>query len=170
MKVLIVYDSQYGNTERLAQVIGDAFAGQLRVLRASEANPSELKSIEVLIVGSPTQGGRPTQAIANFLGRIPSKGLRGVRVAAFDTRLSARNRGLGMRLLIRIVGYAGNRIAARLQAAGGSLLAPPEGFIVERKEGPLKQGEIERAAAWAEQLQQTDRIEQPAVIRPTEHV
>jgi len=35
---------------------------------------------------------------------------------------------------------------------GGRLVAEPEGFIVENKEGPLKQGELERANKWAKQL------------------
>ncbi len=31
----------------------------------------------------------------------------------------------------------------------GYLAAEPEGFIVEDSEGPLKKGELERAAIWA---------------------
>ena len=63
MKTLIVYDSAYGNTEKIAKAIGDAITGEAKVLRVSEVNPSEFKTFDLLIVGSRTYGGRPTQAI-----------------------------------------------------------------------------------------------------------
>lgn len=59
MKALIVYDSMYGNTEKIAKSIGGAITGDVKVLRISEVIPSELESLDFLIVGSPTQGGRP---------------------------------------------------------------------------------------------------------------
>ena len=58
MKALIVYDSVYGNTEKIAKAIGGAITGEVRVLRVDESNSAELESIDLLIVGSPTQGGR----------------------------------------------------------------------------------------------------------------
>ncbi len=36
--------------------------------------------------------------------------------------------------------------------AGGELAAPAEGFFVVDTEGPLQEGELERAAAWARQV------------------
>jgi len=36
-----------------------------------------------------------------------------------------------------------------MEGKGGYLAAEPEGFIVEDSEGPLKKGELERAASWA---------------------
>jgi hypothetical protein len=35
------------------------------------------------------------------------------------------------------------------KAVGGQRAAPPEGFIVLGMKGPLKEGEVERAVAWA---------------------
>ena len=49
-------------------------------------------------------------------------------------------------------GYAAPRIVRSLVGNGGSLLAPPEGFVVLGIEGPLKAGELERAASWATEL------------------
>jgi len=144
VKVLIVYDSVCGNTERIAKAVGDAIAGEVRVLRVGEANSSELKTFDLLIVGSPTQGGRPTLAIQEFL-RIREPVIKGISVAAFDTRLSTR--------LVGIFGYAAVRIADSLKRNGGTLIAPPEGFFVKGKEGPLKEGELERAAEWAKEIE-----------------
>ena len=144
MKVLIVYDSVYGNTEGIARAIGGAIAGEVKVLRAGEVNPSEYESIGLLIVGSPTQGGRPLPSIKNLLNSIPESSLKGINVAAFDTRLTAK--------WVVIFGYAAGRIANNLKNKGGNLVVSPEGFFVKGTKGPLKEGELERAAAWAEEV------------------
>jgi len=141
MKALIVYDSAYGNTEKVAKTIGGAITGEVKVLRVGEVNPEELKTFDLLIVGSPTQGGRPTRAIQDFLNKVPAAALNGINVAAFDTRLSTR--------LVGIFGYAAGRIASSLKRNGGTLLVSPEGFFVKGTQGPLKEGELERAANWA---------------------
>jgi flavodoxin I len=143
MKALIVYDSVYGNTEKIARAIAGALtpSGEVKVLRAGELNPSEFESVDLLVVGSPTQGGRPTPAIKEFLSKIPANALKNVSVTSFDTRFSTR--------LVRPFGYAAGRIADILKDKGGHLAAPPEGFIVKGKEGSLKEGELERAAGWA---------------------
>jgi flavodoxin I len=143
MKVLIVYDSVYGNTERIAKAIAEAVgsSGEVRALRADETNPSELASGDLLIVGSPTHGGRPTSPVQDFLNKITQQSLQGISVAAFDTRSQTK--------LARVFGNAAGRIARNLKTKGGVLIASPEGFIVEGTRGPLKEGELERAAGWA---------------------
>jgi flavodoxin I len=143
MKVVIVYDSVYGNTERIAGAIAEAItpSSEVKVLRAGEANPSELASIGLLIVGCPTHGGRPTPAIQDLLNKVTQQSLKGINVAAFDTRSQAK--------LARVFGYAAGRIARNLKRKGGTLIAPPEGFFVTGTKGPLKEGELERAAGWA---------------------
>ena len=162
MKVLIIYDSLFGNTEQIAQAIGHALGSQedVEVLRVGNVKPEQLTGLKLLIVGSPTQRFRPTPAINNLLGRIPMNGLRGVKVAAFDTRLSMNDidppivRFIG-RLVVGLFGYAAKPIADRLKKKGGELTIPPEGFYVKGTEGPLKEGELERAADWARQIMAT---------------
>ena len=146
MKTLVVYDSVYGNTEKIARAIGEAIApsGELKVLRASEAKPSDLQSLDLLIVGAPTQAGKATTAIQEFLDKIPANALKNVRVAAFDTRVKV--------FIAKLFGYAAGRIADSLKDKGGNLAAAPEGFLVKGREGPLVEGELERAAGWAKGL------------------
>jgi len=149
MKVLIVYDSVYGNTEKIAMAIAGAITGEVKVLRVGEVNPSELESVNLLIVGSPVHAGRPTPDTKKLINRIPANALKNVGVTSFDTRFSEKDKGVGIRILLKILGYAAGRIAGRLKGKGGHLVAPPEGFIVNDAEGPLKEGELERAASWA---------------------
>ena len=144
MKVLIVYDSVHGNTEKIAEAIGDAITGDVEVLHADEEGSSELDAFCLIIVGSPTHGGRPTSAIRDFLKKIPASALKGTSVAAFDTRLPAK--------WVRIFGYAAGRIGDSLKRKGGNLIASPEPFFVEGTEGPLKEGELDRATGWAKEI------------------
>ena len=146
MKALIVYDSVYGNTEKIARAIAAAItpSSDVKVVRVTEVAPSELGSIDLLIVGSPTQNSKPTKAIQEFLSKIPANALKNVSVTSFDTRLKMFvAKLLGERI------YAAGAIANSLKGKGGHLVTQPEGFIVEGREGPLKQGELERAADWA---------------------
>lgn len=144
MNALVVYDSQYGNTEKIARAVGSALGPDARVMRAGGVDPADLESVDLLVVGSPTHGGRPTEAIQGLLGRLEGSLPAGMRVAAFDTRLAAK--------WVRIFGYAAPKIAGALENAEGTLVAPGEGFVVKGREGPLKDGELERAASWAREL------------------
>jgi flavodoxin I len=141
MRTLVVYDSLYGNTEKIAKAIGGAISGgEVRVLRAGEVGPQEMDNISLLVVGAPTQGGRATPAIRDFLDRVSKAEINGLDAAAFDTRhVSA---------MTKIFGYAAGRIAGDLKKKGAHLIAEPEGFFVTGTKGPLKEGELERAAAW----------------------
>jgi flavodoxin I len=142
MKVLIVYDSVYGNTEKIARAIAEVItpSNEVKVLQAGEVNPSELEPIELLIVGSPTHAGGPTPPIQDLLNKVP-KFTQSINVAAFDTRSQSK--------FARVFGNAARRIASNLERKGGVLIMSPEGFLVTGTKGPLKEGELERAAAWA---------------------
>lgn len=67
-----------------------------------------------------------------------------------DTRISVNDANSRLlTVLVKIFGYAAKPIAKKLIKKGGKLLIPPEGFFVKDSEGPLKAGELERAANWA---------------------
>jgi flavodoxin I len=141
METLVIYDSTWGNTEKIAQAVGQAIGAKVR--RVGQVSPSDLKGFDLVVVGSPTLGGRPTEAIQALLKAVGSA-LRGVNVAAFDTRLTSR--------WVRIFSYAAPRMAGSLKEVGATLRGSPEGFFVLGKEGPLKEGELERAALWAKEM------------------
>jgi flavodoxin len=151
MNAWVVYDSEYGNTEKIARVIGDALGPDGQVVRAGGVDPADLEIVDLLVVGSPTHGGGPTEGVQGLLNRLGGSLPAGIRVAAFDTRLAAR--------WVRIFGYAAPKIAGALEEAGATLVAPAEGFVVKGREGPLKDGELERAADWAMGLSGSDARE-----------
>jgi flavodoxin len=156
MKILIIYDSLYGNTEKIAKIIGNTIGqqGEVEVLRVGDVKPFQLSGIKSLVVGSPTQQFRPTAAMKGFLSSIPKNGLKGVKVAVFDTRLTLTEieKTPPLAFFERIFGYAAQRIAKTLKAKGGELMLPGEGFLVEGTKGPLVEGEEARARNWARKL------------------
>ncbi len=150
---MVVYDSAYGNTAKVAEAIGEALGSQeeVQTLRVGDVQPGDLGRLGLLVVGSPTQKFRPLPSITQFLKGIPRDAIRGVKVAAFDTRFTEENIAK-IRILeffVRIFGYAAKPIADRLVKKGGELIAPPEAFYVVDTKGPLLEGELERAATWA---------------------
>ena len=158
MKVRVVYDSVFGNTERVARAMGEALSpqGDVETVRVGDVQPEELRGLDLLIVGSPTRAFRPTGATTKFMRAIPENGLKGAKVAAFDTRISTADANSRvLTVMVKLFGYAADPIARQLTKKGGEPAVAPEGFFVAGTEGPLKEGELERAAAWAERITAT---------------
>ncbi|MDP9236190.1 MAG: hypothetical protein M3P30_02125 [Chloroflexota bacterium] len=99
MKALVVYDSVFENTAVVARAIAGALSGDVQYVR--DADPLEAGGVGLLVVGSPTHGGRPTPAIEAYLKAIPSGSLKHVRVAVFDTRVAPTERAFPLRLLMK---------------------------------------------------------------------
>lgn len=89
MTALVLYDSLYGNTERIAEAIAQAVVqalaevasepGGARAVRVREVDPSALEGCTLLVVGSPTHGGRPSADMQAFLKSLAGGDLQGVR-------------------------------------------------------------------------------------------
>jgi flavodoxin I len=152
MKALVVYDTFFGNTEQIARAVGNALgsAQEVSTLPVGEVQGQQLAGLQLLVVGSPTRGFRPTPKITDFLKGLAGDSLGGVKVAAFDTRIAPGDINSSvLRALVKLGGYAAKPIAERLRKRGGELVVPPEGFAVKGTEGPLAEGELERATQWA---------------------
>ncbi len=156
MRTLIIYDSQFGNTEKIALTIGSVLQqrGEVQAVRVGDVKPDLLKGIDLLVVGSPTQQFRATEAMRLFLKNMPKEVVKGIRVAAFDTRLTQAfiDKHPPLPFFEKIFGYAAERIAKALKDKGGELVVPGEGFYVDDTEGPLVEGEMERSEQWARKL------------------
>jgi flavodoxin len=152
MNTIVIYDSVFGNTEKIAQSIAAVLGAQ--AVPVGQMAADQLRGLDLLVVGSPTRGFRPTEGIAKFLNGLSKEHLAGVRVAAFDTRIVLETiNSKALRFLVDKGGYAASTISKTLEKKGGVPAAPPEGFFVTGEQGPLKDGELERAAGWAGRLQ-----------------
>jgi flavodoxin len=147
MKALIVYDSVYGNTAKIANAVADGIPGS-RVANCRDADG--FGGCEFVVFGTPTHGGRPTAEMNAFLGKIPN--MNGIRFAAFDTRSSIEKEGALVKAIVGFFGHAAPRMSDALRKKKGMEVAKPEGFLVIGKEGPLAEGEIARAKEWGKAL------------------
>ncbi len=143
MNALVVYDSKYGNTERLARAIAGRISA-LQVMRVDDVESTDLASCNLFVVGGPTHIHGMSVAMRDFVESLSRGALSDVPTAAFDTRYA------GSRL---ITGSAAHSIARHLRRAGARVVLPPESFFVVKSDTPedtrLAEGELERAVSWA---------------------
>mgnify|MGYP001204057811 FL=1 len=154
-KTLIIYDSYFGNTKKIAETVEGRLKGILdpSLMQINEFSMNMLNDIQILIAGSPTRGFKPTEAYLNLFKKIPEHALAGIQIAVFDTRIDPADiHSIIFRFIVQRGGYAAPKIVKELTNKGGQLILPPEGFFVEKSEGPLKEGEETRAAAWSEKI------------------
>jgi flavodoxin len=144
MKTLIVYDSLYGNTQMIAEAIAKGITGDVKVIKAGNAKTDDIKDADLLIIGSPTQGGGYTKTMEPFLNEIAECINDNIKIAVFDTRMPAK--------WVKIFGYAAGKIADYFKKAGFEPVVPPEPFMVESAKGPLLAGEVERATEWGKNI------------------
>lgn len=155
MKALVVFESFFGNTEKIANAVAGGLAarGEVTVRKVADLRPDELKTFDLVVVGSPTRGFQPSDGTKALLKALPAGTLQGVKVAAFDTRMDVKEvNNAFLTFMEKIFGYAAEPIGRALVKAGGTLVGKPQGYFVHGSEGPLWDGELERAAAWGEQL------------------
>ena len=147
INALVIYHSQFGNTQQVAEAVAEVFqgAGTARTLSVDRLTAAELQDVDLVVMGTPTHKMNLPQAVRPVFEKLPRRILRGVSVAAFDTsyKMSA--------FLARFT--AAKRVDRKLRRLGGKRLVPPETFhIHQHHEGPLYDGEIERARGWAETI------------------
>ena len=161
MRALVVYESMYGNTHRIAEAIarGLRSAYSVQVVSVAGARFEHLGRYDLIVAGGPTHAhgmSRPdTREAAISAPRVkadqpqvePDAGGLSLRVwldtlglgsghaAAFDTRLQGS---------AFVTGRASKGIAAMLRQHGFELVVEPISFLVDRHDHLLP-GEEERA-------------------------
>src|SRR5687767_1781158 len=145
MKALVIYDSKYGNTALLAAEITNVLKryAEVRTLRAMDVDSDIFDGVDLLAVGGPTQGHGLSAELKGLFEATATHVKQGSRpmVLAFDTRMNWPK---------WLSGSAADKIARFLEEMGCPMLAQPESFLVDGGEGPLAEGEKERAIAWAQ--------------------
>lgn len=145
MRALVVYDSRFGNTERIARAVGRGLEpyGAVRVVSVAGQGPAGIDA-DLLVVGAPTQvRGMARRELQRLLDRLAPAALDGKMAAAFDTRVSGRR---------LVTGSAATALARRLEVKGARLAAAAESFLVTPRGGALLEGEEARAEAWGRGL------------------
>ena len=168
MSALVIYESMFGNTQRIAQAIAEGIATKLPVatIEVSDA-PEEIGGeIDLLVVGGPTHvhgmsNPRTRQSAAERSGGVLVSRRIGVRewldqaraqvfdihAAAFDTRLNGN---------AIFTGSAAKGYVKGLRSAGFRVDWPPQSFLVNSRIAPsedaLLAGQLQEARAWGEAI------------------
>jgi len=169
MRSLVVYESWFGNTRRIAEEIETALAeeGEAEIVSVDDPLPSFLH-VDLVVLGAPTHvhglssersrtgaldqrggGGEAGIGARGWIDALPLSG--GPSFAVFDTRAHAPE---------LLVGSAAHTMARRLRKRGYRLAVDPESFFVHGTPGPLEDGELERAGEWGKAL--TNEVMSPA--------
>jgi flavodoxin len=132
VKALVVYDSLYGNTEKVARALAAGLESggvDVDVVKVNAVKFDELGEIDLLCVGSPVHGWNASKHVKEFLERLKSvKGLSGKKAFAFDTKMKSR-----------LAGSAGGKIERKLKDLGLIIAKSSESAIVKGREGPLEE-------------------------------
>jgi Flavodoxin domain len=168
MRAVVVYESMYGNTHRVADAIGAGLGSvfDVTVVPVSQVSPAVLADADLVVVGGPTHAhgmsraatrkaaveaaakqASPLEVEPDALGPglrdwFGSLGHYPVKAAAFDTRIH------GPAVL---TGRASKAVARLLRVHGFDVLAEPESFLVS-KQDRLEPQETARAREWAARL------------------
>ncbi len=144
MRALVVYDTTWNNTEKIARAIASGIGGETEAHRVGTPEAARLERVDLLVLGTPVMGGRPSPAMQTFVDGISPGVAKNLSVATFDTRIAM--------WIAKLFGFAAPRMATAMKSKGSALKADPQGFIVKGRSGPLADGEIERATRWGAEL------------------
>jgi flavodoxin len=159
MKAVVVYESHFGNTARIAEAIAEGIGPEARALNTSEATPEVVADAELIVAGAPVMAFRlPGEAMLESMAKdqkapvAPDLSHRSLRewlgtlpqheaaAASFETRLKWSPGG------------ATGAIDQGFHRAGFRTIAKPGKFVVKGSYGPLREGEVERAREWGATL------------------
>jgi flavodoxin len=146
MKSVVVYFSKFGNTRKVAQVVAESLGahGQVAIIPVEALNTLDPGAFDLLVMGVPTHNMNLPKSVRPILKTLPKRIFRGVQMAAFDTSYE-------MNWFLNLF-TAAKKLQQALRKKGGRLVVPPKTFIVSGREGPLVEGEIERAHSWAQSI------------------
>ncbi|HET6985171.1 MAG TPA: hypothetical protein VFI00_01100 [Kribbella sp.] len=171
VRALVVYESMFGNTERIARAIRDGLRQSIpaEIVPAYRAPTVIPADVRLLVVGGPTHAfsmSRPSTrqdaskqdevvmpievGIREWLHALATDATSGtgstskhLEVATFDTRIAK---------VRRLPGSAARSAAKLLRRMGFRLLTSSASFFVDESTGPIREVEIERARQWGQEL------------------
>ena len=164
-RALIVYESMFGNTEKVAAAIRDGLSTVIDtdLVRVDQMSGRIPMDARLLVVGGPTHAfslSRPSTrtdaakqgdvvmpvetGIREWLGALPDRTTQTMS-ATFDTRI---------RKVRRLPGSAARSAAKILRHRDFRAMLPPESFFVDDTAGPVDERELERARQWGAELGQ----------------
>jgi menaquinone-dependent protoporphyrinogen IX oxidase len=152
MKGIVVYDTSYGNTKKIAETIAETLKEsglEVDLFHVKDVKKLSAKDYGFLVLGSPTKFGTMSFAIRFFLGKVKTEEWMNKPFAAFDTE---NPENIERALAQKKEWSAAEKISEKLKDKKMNQLLPVLKAVVLGQKGPLKEGEIQRAKDYARKL------------------
>ena len=160
MKAVVVYESLWGNTAAVARAIAEGIGAEAQVLSTAEATGDAIAGADLIVGGAPlhafslpTDKTRESSRTNTGKTGVPPdlshpsmrSWLEGLAAgeghsAAFETAFRGSP------------GSATRRIVRGLEGAGYRPVGKGKRFAIKGGQGPLQDGELERARQWGAEL------------------
>ena len=147
MKGIVIYDTSYGNTKKIAETIAETLKEsgiEVDLFDVKDVKKLSAKDYNFLVLGSPTRFGTMSFAIRGFLGKVKSEEWMNKPFAVFDTE-NPEN-------LEKKEWSAAEKIAEKLREKKMNQLLPVLKALVLGQKGPLVEGEVDRTKDYASEL------------------
>ncbi len=155
-KIIVTYDSKYGNTKRAAETIAkemkDIGGAEISVSNTKEVNINAVATYDVLVLGAPNHMASPSRTMLKFVDRLAELNLRAKNVAVFGT-YSGR-----LREPDRAVRKMEKKVKEKLPKIG--LITPSLSVRVYGVPGPIVEGELERCREFGKRIANQVKQEQ----------
>jgi len=130
MKAIVVYDTKFGNTEKIAKALAEGMKKNglaADCTRIDNVDPAKLVEYDILALGAPTQAFGISRPMKDFLTKLQNVNLRGKKGFAFDTRIGNRlagsaAKGIEKRLEDLQVTIVRPRASAEIRTTGGQTM------------------------------------------------
>ena len=139
-KGIVIYDSNYGNTERVARALAAGLEQggvETDCVNILGVDVEKLREYSLIAIGGPTHIASMSKSMKEFLEKISAHDLRGAKGFAFDTRNPSRFNAFDMN-------GAAKRIEGKMRKMKAKMIRRRESALVEGREGPLHDDILER--------------------------
>ena len=148
MKVLIVYETKYGNTKKVAETIGEAIkeeGNEITVAKVDAVEMDTVKDYEAIVIGSPTYASSQAGSIKKFISSLIVE--PDTKIVVFDTHSGdGISTGGVMRRAVKKMEKQIQKNPNLKKIMNGLQVA------VNGIKGPLIEGELEKCEAFGKEI------------------
>jgi len=145
-KVIVIYDTKYGNTKLVAEKITEG----LREVKGIETTIRDVRDIDIkeadgfdaVLIGAPNHMGSPSRTIMGFIDKLGKLSAKTRWAAVFDTYIGKD--------FEKAVKKMEKRISEKAPAL--KLIAPGLSIRVEGMKGPIAEGELPKCRAFGRKI------------------
>jgi flavodoxin len=142
-KAIVVYDTKYGNTKKVAEDITSGIEGEgieVTLKAVKDTTSNEVTQYDLFVIGAPTHIGNAKKDTKKFLKKLKGTNLSSVKFAAFDTRLNNAPKGATI------------KIEKLLTELGATKVADGLAIAVTGMKGPLEDASEEKSKSFGSEL------------------